>query len=192
MDEKFVLNSNQKKELPLLRIVVVGVTGSGKTTFAKELATKKGTSFIELDALHWLPDWQHIPDEEFRQRVEVATRGDSWVVDGNYSVARDIIWTRANAIIWLDYSLWTVFWRLYKRTWSRYWNRELLWGTNYETLYKQLKIWSAEDSLFHWLFKTYWRRKRQYPELFNEPEYSHLSVHQFTDPEKAEIWLQEQ
>ena len=175
---------------PPRKFVVLGATGSGKSTFAKELARKINIPCIELDALHWLPGWKHVPEDEFRQRVEIATSGKAWVVDGNYGEVRDITWPRAETIIWLDYRLWTVFWRLWRRTWSRSWNRELLWGTNYETLYSQLKIWSAEDSLFHWLFKTYWRRKRQYPELFKLPEFSHLNIIQFQRPEEAEEWLQ--
>ncbi len=171
------------------RIVIIGTTGSGKSMLAERLAAKLNLEFIELDALHWLPDWKHVTDEEFRNRVEKATRNDGWVVAGNYSIARDITWPRAEAVIWLDYSLWTIFWRLWRRTWSRWWTQELLWGTNYERLIPQFKIWSAEDSLFHWLFKTYWRRKREYPRLLDLPEHSHLMLFRFTTPQETEVWF---
>jgi len=42
---------------PARRIAVVGVTGCGKTTFAAALAAALDLAHIELDALHWEPDW---------------------------------------------------------------------------------------------------------------------------------------
>jgi adenylate kinase family enzyme len=175
--------------LPYHRLIVIGTTGSGKSTLAERLASKLKLDYIELDALHWLPDWQHVSDEEFRSLVETAISSTSWVIAGNYSVARDISWPRAEAVIWLDYSLWTIFWRLWRRTWSRWWAKELLWGTNYERLGPQFKIWSAEDSLFNWLFKTYWKRKREYPQLLALPEYSHLRLYHFLNPAETENWF---
>ncbi len=174
---------------PYCRIIVIGTTGSGKSTLAEKLAIKLELEYIELDALHWLPDWNHVSDEELRVRVEFATRTPGWVIAGNYSVVRDISWPRAEAVVWLDYPLWTLLWRLWRRTWYRWWTKELLWETNYERLLPQFKIWSAEDSLFHWLFKTYWRRKREYPRLFALPENAHLKVLQFKNPEETEDWF---
>ncbi len=81
-------------ELPSVlpdRISVVGNTGSGKTTLAAELADMLGCPHIELDALHWGPDWTPQPVDIFRDRVRQATAGERWVVDGNYSRVRDII-----------------------------------------------------------------------------------------------------
>jgi adenylate kinase family enzyme len=174
---------------PYRRIIVIGTTGSGKSTLAEKLAKKLKLDYIELDALHWLPDWKHVTDEKFRILVDHATRTLGWVIAGNYSVTRDISWPRADAVIWLDYPLWTLFWRLWRRTWSRWWTKELLWETNYERLLPQFKIWSAEDSLFRWLFKTYWRRKREIPRLFALPEYAHLKVLHFKNPKETEDWF---
>ncbi len=120
--------------------------------------------------------------------MDTATSVLAWVVDGNYSVCRDIVWGRAEAIIWLDYPLWTVFWQLWNRIWRRWWTRELLWGNNREPLLVHFKLWS-DDSLIKWLFKTYWRRKRQYPALLSSPEYSHLKVFRFKHPSETETWL---
>ena len=174
---------------PCRRIVVIGVTGSGKTTLAKRLAARLGIPHVELDALHWEPNWRHATDEEFRLRVETAVSVPAWVVDGNYSICRDIVWSRADAAVWLDFPLWTVFWRLWNRIWRRWWTRELLWGNNREPLLVHFKLWS-DDSLIKWLFKTYARRKRQYPALFATPEYSHLKVFHLKSPRQAEAWLE--
>jgi len=176
---------------PYQRVIVIGTTGSGKSTLAENISRRLDLLCIDLDALHWLPDWQHTSDQEFRARVDQATSGPGWVIAGNYSVARDVSWPRAEAIIWLDYSLWTIFWRLWWRTWRRWWTQELLWGTNRERLWPQFKLWSAQDSLFHWLFKTYWRRKREYPPLFARPEYAHLQILRMRTPQETDAWLRD-
>lgn len=173
---------------PCKRLVVVGTTSSGKSTLAKRLADRLGYDFIELDALHWEPNWTEAPLEVFRQRVETATQAPAWVVAGNYHVVRDIIWPKAEAVIWLDYSFPRIFWQLTRRTFSRWWTRELLWGTNRESLWTHFKFWSAE-SLFHWLFKTYWRRKREIPALLSQPEHGHLRLIHFKSPRATEAWL---
>ena len=81
------------------RVVVVGTSGTGKTTVASRIAAALGAPHVELDGLHWGPDWTEIPDEEFRSRTIEATSGESWVADGNYSVVRDILWSRADTIV---------------------------------------------------------------------------------------------
>lgn len=170
------------------RIVVVGTTSSGKSTLANSLADKLGYDFIELDALHWEADWQEAPLEVFRERVETATQAEAWVVAGNYSTARDIVWPKAEAVIWLDYPLPIVFSRLWRRTWQRWWHQEELWNGNRESIWTHFKLWSPE-SLFHWLFRTYWRRKRDYPMLLSLPEHGHLKLIRFDHPDKTDEWL---
>ncbi|HET7145489.1 MAG TPA: AAA family ATPase [Anaerolineales bacterium] len=173
---------------PYKRIIVIGSTSSGKSTLANRLAEKISADFIELDSLHWEPNWVEAPDELFRERIEKATSSQVWVVAGNYHVVRDIIWPRAEAIIWLDYPFHIVFWRLLTRTIRRVVTREKLFSGNVENGWMHLKLWSQE-SLFHWLFKTYWRRKREYPMLFALPENTHLQVIHFKQPKEAEDWL---
>lgn len=175
---------------PYHHIVVIGTTSSGKSTLAKGLADKFGYDFIELDALHWEPNWQEAPPEVFRQRVETAIQAPAWVVAGNYQEVRDCLWPKAEVVIWLDYSLPVIFGRLWKRTWKRWWYQEELWNGNRESIWTHLKLWS-EESLFHWLFKTYWRRKREYPILLAHPEFQHLKLMRFKHPKETDEWLSE-
>jgi len=174
--------------LPYKKLIVVGTTSSGKSTLAERLANELGLEFIELDALNWGPNWTAAGDELLRERVDQATRSPDWVVAGNYRATRPVTWARAEAVIWLDYSLWVIFWRLFRRTWKRVFFKEELWNGNREHLWIQLKLWS-DESLFHWLFKTYWRRKHEYPQLFALPEHSHLKVIHFKAPSETEEWL---
>jgi len=170
------------------RIIVVGATGSGKTTLARHLAQQSGLPHVELDALHWGPNWTLPPREEFRQRVAEALSGPRWVTDGNYSKARDITWQRADCLIWLDYSLALVWWRLFWRALRRIRQREELWGNNRESWRGQF---FSRDSLF--LFAVTSRRKhhREYPGLLDQPEYAHLQVYRFRSPRQTERWLRE-
>ncbi|MDP1546459.1 MAG: hypothetical protein Q8L87_10580 [Anaerolineales bacterium] len=171
---------------PYKRIVIVGTTSSGKSTLAEALSKRLGFKFIELDALYWEPNWTPADTFVFWERVERATDSKAWVVAGNYSRVRDLVWSRAETVIWLDFPFHTVFWRLLTRTIRRAVTREELWNGNRETFWEHLKLWS-EESLFHWLFKTYWRRKRETPMLVSL--YEHLTLIHFKHPKEAEEWL---
>ena len=173
---------------PHHRIVVIGTTSSGKSTLAMKLAKKIGGDFIELDALYWDPNWTPAELSVFRERVETATSSQVWVVAGNYRGVRDLIWSKAQAVIWLDYPRPLLFWRLFTRTVRRWITQEDLWNGNREKLWWHFKFWS-EESLFHWLFKTYWRRKREIPQLLALAEYSHLKVFHFQTPTETDEWL---
>ena len=174
--------------IPFRRILVVGSTGSGKSVLAEELADKLGLDFIELDALNWGPDWTPAGTELLRARVEQATRSPGWVVAGNYSATRPVTWPRAQAVIWLNFSFPIVLWRLTVRTLRRAVTREELWNGNREKFWWHLKIWS-DESLFRWLFKSYWRRKNEYPLLFGLPEHAHLHILQFKSPAETQAWF---
>jgi adenylate kinase family enzyme len=148
---------NNTKPFPFHRICVVGTTGSGKSTLASELSRRMQLPHVELDSLYWGPNWTACSYEEMRLRAGEATRGDKWVVDGNYSSIRDLTWPRAEAVVWLDYPLALILWQLWKRTWKRGLTKESLWGTNKERLWPQF---FSKDSLFLWAVKTYKRRKQ--------------------------------
>lgn len=169
------------------RIVVTGTTGSGKSTLARQIAERLEIRFVELDALNWEANWTQAESEVFRQRVDDATEGKRWVLAGNYGVVRDIVWPRADTIVWLDYPLVISLWRLFKRSIRRSLSREDLWGTgNVESLYKQF---FTRESLFVWAFQSHWRRKRQFIELFAQPEYQHLHIVYLRFPWHAPRWL---
>ena len=127
------------------RIVILGTTGSGKTTLAKRLSHVLQIPAVELDAFRHGPNWTETPDQVFRERVADSLNSEGWIVDGNYSVARDLIWPRATTLIWLDYSFPLVFWRLFRRTMTRGIMRTRLWNNNREDLWRHFL---TKDSLF--------------------------------------------
>lgn len=168
------------------RISVVGTTGSGKTTLARQVAQHFQIPHIELDALHWEPNWTAASPQVFRERVTEALSGDRWVVDGNYSAVRDIVWSQADTVVFLDYSFWLNMARLLRRTVQRSLKQEELWNGNREGIRKSFL---SQESIVLWMLQTYQRNRKKYPLLFQRPEYAHLSVVHLQSPQMAEEWL---
>jgi adenylate kinase family enzyme len=177
---------------PLNRIVVIGTSGSGKTTFAHQLAQQLDCPHIELDAIYWNDDWKHLDDAETQDAFAEAVRGDRWVVDGNYRMARSVVWPKAEMIIWLDYPRWLVMWRILRRTYSRASRRTTLWNTNNVESWRRSLF--SSDSILLWGWTTYERRHREYDDIFTKtavPEFQHLRFVRLSSPREAEIWLHE-
>ncbi len=171
------------------RIIIIGATGSGKTTLAKQLAGRLRIQHTELDSLYWLPDWKPSPLLEFREKVEAVTSGETWIVDGNYSRTRDIVWGRADTLIWLDYPLWLVFGRSIRRGLRRIRSREELWETGNRETWRNLFF--KRDSLLVWLLKTHPRHRREYPALFGQQGYAHLHIIHLYSPRETTKWLEQ-
>jgi adenylate kinase family enzyme len=116
------------------RIAVVGNSGSGKTTLGRSVADILAVPFVELDAIYHQAGWRSLPVEEFRQRVGAIAAGAAWVIDGNYSAVRDLVWARADTVIWFDLPRHTVMRQVLGRTLRRAVTRAELWNGNHEPL----------------------------------------------------------
>jgi adenylate kinase family enzyme len=152
------------------RVAVIGTSGSGKTTFSSQLAARLGVPHIELDALSWEADWVATPGPVLRDRVTAAVAGETWVIDGNYSATRDLVWGRADTVIWLDLPLRVVMWRVVNRTVRRVARGDLLWSGNRERMGMAL----SRDSIILWALTTYHRRRRDYPRLLAQRPELHV------------------
>jgi len=147
------------------RVVVVGSSGSGKTTVARNLAGKLEAHYVELDALHHKPNWTEASPEELREAVHRELDGrERWVVDGNYyGKLGDYVLTRADTVVWLDLPLRTCLVRLWTRTVQRIRDDVELWSGNRETW--RGAFWGRE-SLFWWTVRHHRSRRHRWPRRF--------------------------
>ena len=170
------------------RVVVVGTSGSGKSTLARQLAKVLSVPHIELDELYWGPNWTVTSTPRFRDKVIAAMDASpgGWIMCGNYRIARDLIYPRADTIVWLDYPMREVFTRCLLRTLRRWWNDEQLWNGNHERLWTKF---CSKDSLLLWVINTWRLRRREYPKMFGSDECRHMRVLRFRTPGATERWL---
>ena len=166
----------------LWRVVVVGTSCSGKTAYARQLSRLLKVPHVELDAIHWLPGWEPRPREAFRALVGNAAAGPVWVMDGNYGTVRNLLWPRATAAIWLNYSFSTIMARALRRTVKRAFTGEKLYAGNRETI--SIAFFSRHSILW-WVATSYRRRIREYRELFDGASYPHLARIEFKSPRQA-------
>jgi adenylate kinase family enzyme len=171
------------------RISVIGTSGSGKTTFANKLAGILRIPHVELDAFYWEADWEPAPRDVFRSRVREAVGADRWVVDGNYSTsARDLVWERADTIVWLDFSFTVTLGRVLRRTIYRLVTGEECCNGNRERLGKAL----SRDSVIMWTLQSYKRHRLEYPLLLAVQEERGAQTVRLHSPREANRWLTRQ
>lgn len=170
------------------RIVVVGRTGSGKTTLARELAAVLGVPHVELDALYFGPEFSTAPLDVLREKTSAATAGERWVIDGNKRVVRDLVWPRADTIIWLDYSLAVSFWRLGRRArWRTARLREEAARTGRRGALPRQLLAAARGVLR--ALRSHAGQRREYARLFADPANAHLAVARLSSPRVTREWL---
>lgn len=84
------------------RILVLGSSGAGKSTFARELGERLGIETIHLDSYYWQPNWISPPPEVWGQKLKSLLERDSWVMDGNYTASLSLRLEYADTVIFLD------------------------------------------------------------------------------------------
>ncbi len=163
---------------------MVGNSGSGKTTLARALSTRLAAPHLELDSVFHQPGWEPLPTEQFRALVAGFVAADQWVIDGNYSKVQDLIWQRADTVVWIDLPRRLVMWRLIWRTLRRAALRAELWNGNRETWRNLLHIDPAK-SIIAWS----WTRHRSYRERYlraaADPAYQQLTFIRLRTPAEA-------
>lgn len=152
---------------------VVGNSGSGKTTLSRALSAALGVPCVELDSLFHLPGWTPLPEGDFRARVGELVSGDSWVVDGNYSAVRDLVWARADTVVWIDPPHVVVMGRVVRRTLRRVVTREELWNGNREPWSNLLSV-DPSRSIVAWSWTQRTKYRRRYGAAAADPAWAHL------------------
>src|SRR3954447_25175768 len=170
------------------RILILGRTGSGKTTLARALAGALEVPHVELDSLYFGPDFSTTPLPLLRERTSAAIAGERWVTDGNKRAVRDLVWPRADTIVWLDYPLGLRLWRLAKRARGR---ASVLTADAAErgsrTALPGQLLAAAKGVLT--ALRSHAGQRREYPRMFAEPANEHLAVVRLRSPRATRQWL---
>ena len=167
---------------------MVGCSGSGKTTLARSLAGALGVPHIELDAIFHQPGWTPLDDDTFRTRVTEATTPDRWVVDGNYSTVRDMVWDRADTVVWFDLPYVTVMVRTIRRTVRRTVTRQELWNGNKEP-WSNLWSFNPEKSIVAWTATRHAVYRRRYAEAEDDPRWAGLRFVRLRTRREADAFI---
>ena len=170
------------------RVSVVGNSGSGKSTIARRLAASLGAPHIELDAIFHQPGWQELPTDEFRAAVAQAVGAESWVVDGNYSVVRNVVLARADTVVWLDLGRSLVMRRVVARTVRRVLTRQELWNGNREP-FANLYRWDPTKNIIRWAWTRHGVYARRFAAEANDPGHSHIQFVRLRSPAEIEALL---
>jgi adenylate kinase family enzyme len=162
------------------RVSVVGNSGSGKSTVARELALVLGVPHLELDGVFHQPGWVPLPEDEFRRVVGAVAAGDGWVMDGNYSVVRPLVWARADTVVWLDLPRRTVMRQVVWRTLRRAVTRQDLWNGNRESL-RNFLTWDPQESIISWAWHNHAKYRDRYAAAAAaDPANAHLTFIRLT------------
>lgn len=158
---------------PMRRISIVGAPGSGKTTIGRWLAVSLDVPFVELDAIFHQSGWRDLPRDLFRERVLEALDPEAWVVDGNYSAVQDLVWRRADTVVWLDLPRQVVMQRIILRTLRRAITRERLWNDNREPLTNFYRL-NPEKNIIRWTWVKHPVYVERYGAAMHDAVHAHL------------------
>jgi adenylate kinase family enzyme len=165
------------------RILVYGVTGSGKTALAQRIAELRGIPWHAVDELTWETNWVQVPDDEQRRRIEAICVGEHWVLDTAYGKWLDVPLVRADLIVALDYPRWLSLVRLIRRTIARALDGLPVCNGNYESFRHVF----SQDSIILWHFRSFSRKRSRIRAWQADP--ATPKVVRLTSPQQAEHWL---
>ena len=137
------------------RILVYGVTGSGKTALAERISALTGLPWHAVDELTWEPGWVQVPDDEQRRRIEAICASEHWILDTAYGKWLDVPLARADLIVALDFPRWVSLARLIRRTVARVLDGRAVCNGNRESLRHVF----SRDSIILWHFRSFSRKR---------------------------------
>lgn len=157
-----------------MRICVVGCSGAGKSTFTRACAAL-GYAHLELDGVMHQPGWAKLDVEAARSRIDSFTSAhERWVVDGNYAMFRELLWRRADTIVWLDLQRHVVVGSVAWRSLRRVALREELWNGNRESWRDVLSL-DPDRSVVAWAWTRFAWYRDEYARAMRDPAWRHLA-----------------
>ena len=165
------------------RILLIGVTGSGKTSLARALEASHGIRAIDVDSMAWQPGWVKTPDEELAASAAAVAATDAWVMDSAWTAIRSVVLPRTELVVALDLPRRVSLGRLLTRTTRRLITRERICGDNVESLHSVL----SRDSIIRWHFRSFAEKRAQIAEWESDPALP--PVLRLRSPREVHEWL---
>lgn len=175
----------------LERVVVVGSSGSGKTTVARALAEHLDAPHLEMDAVFHARGWADAAHGEFLPTLDEFTTAGRWIVDGNYTShgTRELVWPRADTFVWLDLPRRTAMGRVVRRTLRRVVTRERLWGSVREP-FSNLYSLDPSRNIIVWTWTRHGHVREKYETAMADGSWSHATVHRLRTPREVDAFLE--
>jgi adenylate kinase family enzyme len=168
---------------PPRRILVYGVTGSGKSRLAARLSDFYGVDWYSVDDLTWQPGWVPVSDDEQRRRIARICAQPEWILDTAYGSWLDLPLARVEMIVALDYPRWFSLQRLVRRTAVRLVDRRTICNGNRENL----RLLFSRESIIAWHFRSFARKRRRIRRWSADPDGP--LVFRFTSARQTQRWL---
>jgi adenylate kinase family enzyme len=165
------------------RVLVYGVTGSGKSTAAVAIGARTGLPLTLVDELTWLPGWVPVDAAVQREMIGEIVAGERWLLDTAYGAHLDLVLPRTQLVVGLDYPRWLSLGRLVRRTVSRVITQEPMCNGNVET-WRQV---FARDSIIVWHFRSFARKRARMRAWSASPDGPEVLL--FRRPRELEVWI---
>lgn len=85
------------------RILIIGISGAGKSTFGRALAERTDLPLVHLDSEFWQPGWVETKRALWWPKVAALAAGQQWIIEGNYGSSLHLRLPRADTVIWFDF-----------------------------------------------------------------------------------------
>ncbi len=170
-----------------MKVLIRGVSCSGKSTLARRIAEELGLQRIELDEIRWKPGWQCLDEQIAANELKWYLSEDNWIIDGNNRLLKQYIAFDYDYLIWLDFPFPIVIWRCLIRTFRRILRREIVCNGNRETF---LRLFRKESSMLYWVFKTFKSRREELQQQETDPNL--IVIRSGEDEKNCLAYLKEQ
>lgn len=97
------------------RVLILGCSGAGKSTFSPILGERLGLPVIHLDQHYWRAGWVEPAKDVWRAQVLELIARPEWVMDGNYGGTLPDRLAVADMAFVFDFPTWLCLWRVCKR-----------------------------------------------------------------------------